>query len=309
VTAPKTGPAFDVVIAGDVYCDLIFTGLPALPRLGEELYAGAFAMQPGGVFITGAALARLGLRVGLCCWVGDDPFSQFTLDCFAAEGLSTALVQRMAGPLPTLSVSLSLPSDRAFVTYRAARPCPDPAAVLATTSFRHLHIPSLATLYDHPDIAALALERGASISLDCQCCPDVMAQPDVPERIMAAAPAVFLPNLDEALAITRATSAADALESLAAWAPTVITMGGEGALAGRGAERLSAGPLPVHAVDTTGAGDAFAAGYIYGLLTGASLAECLRLATVCGGLSTTAHGGATAAPTLAAVREWLARGW
>src|SRR5689334_2875516 len=121
-------------------------------------------MTPGGVFITGAALSRLGLRVGICCWLGDDPFSEFALRCFAQERLSTALVQRNPGPLPTLSISLSLPSDRSFVTYRAPRPCPDPAAVLRRTTFRHLHISSLPGLFEHPDLIELAHERGASIS-------------------------------------------------------------------------------------------------------------------------------------------------
>ena len=300
---------YDVVIAGDVYCDLVFTGLDAVPRLGEEVFARAFEMVPGGIFITGAALARLGLRPGLCSWLGDDPFSQFALSCFVAESLSTDLVQRMPGPLPTLSVALSLPTDRSFVTYRAPRPCPDPATVLARTTFRHLHVSSLSALYEHPDLVELAQARGATISLDCQCCPDEMAAPDVEARIRAARPAVFLPNLDEALALTGTTSATAALDRLVAWAPTVITMGGAGALAGWGTERLAQPPLPVGAVDTTGAGDAFAAGFIHGLLAGAAFPDCLRLATVCGGLSTTAHGGATAAPTLDTVRAWLARGW
>jgi sugar/nucleoside kinase (ribokinase family) len=305
----STTAEYDVVIAGDVYCDLIFTGLDTLPRLGEELFARAFEMTPGGVFITGAALARLGLRVGLCCWLGDDPFSEFALRCFAQEGLSTALVQRSPGPLPTLSVSLSLPSDRSFVSSRAPRPCPDPAAVLRRTTFRHLHISSLPGLFEHPDLVELAHERGAGISIDCQWAPDLIAAPDLADRLVAARPAVFLPNLDEALAITRAGDADDALDSLAAWVPTVITMGAAGALAGCDGERYALPALPVNAIDTTGAGDAFDAGFIYGLLHGLPFSECLRVATVCGGLSTTAHGGATAAPRWPQVQEWLARGW
>jgi sugar/nucleoside kinase (ribokinase family) len=298
-----------LVIAGDVYCDLIFTGLDTLPRLGEEHFAPAFEMVPGGVFITGAALARLGLRVGICCWLGDDPFSEFTLRCFAQEGLSTALVQRAPGPLPTLTVSLSQPSDRAFVTYRAPRPGSDPATVLRQTAFRHLHIPSLPGLFDHPDVIALAHEQGASISIDCQWNPDLIAAPDLADRLVAARPGVFLPNLHEALAITHTTAAADALESLAAWVPTVITLGPAGVLAGCDGERYALPALPVTAVDTTGAGDAFDAGFIYGLLQGLPFGECLRVGTVCGGLSTTAHGGATAAPRRPEVAAWLARGW
>jgi sugar/nucleoside kinase (ribokinase family) len=304
----STTPEYDVVIAGDVYCDLIFTGLDTLPRLGEEHFAPAFEMMPGGVFITGAALARLGLRVGIYCWLGDDPFSAFALGCFAQEGLSTALVQRAPGPLQTLTVSLSLPGDRAFVTYRAPRPF-DPVAVLRRITFGHLHIPSLPGLFDHPDMIALAHERGASISIDCQWSPALIAAPDLADRLVAARPAVFLPNLDEALAITHTTAATEALENLAAWVPTVITLGSAGVLAGCDGERYAVPALPVTAVDTTGAGDAFDAGFIYGLLHGLPFGECLRVGTVCGGLSTTAHGGATAAPRQAEVEAWLARGW
>ncbi len=300
---------YDVVIAGDVYCDLVFTGLDRIPRLGEERFARDFEMVPGGVFITAAALRRLGLEVGICCWLGDDPFSRFVLGCFADEGLSTALVQRMPGPLPTLTVALSLPADRAFLTYRAPRPCPDPAAVIARTTFRHMHVPSLAVLFDHPDLVDLARGRGAGVSLDCQSYPEQWAREEVAARVRAARPDVFLPNRDEALSLTGADTPSAALDALAAWAPTVITLGGDGALAAWDGRQLAQPALPIDAVDTTGAGDAFDAGFIYGLLQGAAFPECVRIATICGGLSTTARGGATAAPTLTTVQEWLARGW
>jgi sugar/nucleoside kinase (ribokinase family) len=64
----------------------------------------------------------------------------------------------------------------------------------------------------------------------------------------------------------------------------------------RGMERMHAGTFRVNAVDTTGAGDSFAAGFVHGLLAKRSLRECLLLANGTGALSTTGVGGTAAQP-------------
>ena len=83
--------SYDVVIAGDVFCDLIFTGLPRMPQLGEELFSTAFDIVPGGVYITAVTLRRLGLSVGVFCHMGSDPFSRFVVEQMEAEGRAKEL--------------------------------------------------------------------------------------------------------------------------------------------------------------------------------------------------------------------------
>ena len=104
-------------------------------------------------------------------------------------------------------------------------------------------------------------------------------------------------NETELRAITGLTDLEAALRSLDI--PTVaVKLGARGALARRGAEFASAPIVPVEVVDTTGAGDSFDAGFIYGHLAVWDLARTLRFAAVCGSLSTRGVGGTTAQPTL-----------
>ena len=65
-------PGVRVVVAGPVYCDLVFGGLDRLPRLGEERFAPTFRVAAGGSAITAIALRRLGHVVTLASEVGDD---------------------------------------------------------------------------------------------------------------------------------------------------------------------------------------------------------------------------------------------
>jgi sugar/nucleoside kinase (ribokinase family) len=91
-----------------------------------------------------------------------------------------------------------------------------------------------------------------------------------------------------------------ALDRLAQAGPAVaVKLGSQGAIARRGHEVAQAASLPVAVVDTTGAGDSFDAGFIYGYLAGWELSRSLRLACVCGALSTRAAGGTAAQPALA----------
>ena len=87
----------------------------------------------------------------------------------------------------------------------------------------------------------------------------------------------------------------------------VVKLGSRGAVARQGDKVLHAESIPVIVVDTTGAGDTFDAGFIYGYLSGWELARMLRLACVCGSLSTQGVGGTAAQPTLAEALKALSQ--
>ena len=189
------------------------------------------------------------------------------------EDLDLSLVQPFDGPMRTLTASLSFAEDRSFVSFADPRPGePNLAELVSNYDFRHLHVHWLGQLWDHPSLIEMARKQGASISLDCQCCPDVMLRPDLPEKLGLVD--VFMPNRVEALQVAGTDDLEEALRKLASQAPTVIIkLGGEGVVACQDDEEVRMRAMPVDAVDTTGAGDAFAGGYIYGLLSGMSFAE------------------------------------
>jgi sugar/nucleoside kinase (ribokinase family) len=79
----------------------------------------------------------------------------------------------------------------------------------------------------------------------------------------------------------------------------VIKLGAEGAMLQNGDKGLFRPSISVNVVDTIGAGDSFDAGFLYGYLNHWELEKSLRLATICGALSTKPPGGTAAQPTLA----------
>ncbi|GAC1653146.1 MAG: hypothetical protein NVS4B8_28490 [Herpetosiphon sp.] len=79
----------------------------------------------------------------------------------------------------------------------------------------------------------------------------------------------------------------------------IFACGAAGGIARRGSEVATAAGISVNVIDTTGAGDSFDAGFVYGYLHGWSLERTVRLACACGSLSTRAAGGTAAQATLA----------
>jgi sugar/nucleoside kinase (ribokinase family) len=234
---------------------------------------------------------------------GDDPVGRFVLGELQARGIDTTRC-RIHDSLPTgLSVILSGPDERAILTalgtIDALRAADVPADALAQA--RHVHVASLylqhALRPDVPRLFAAARRAGATTSLDTNWDPS--DRWDTLEAALAETD-VFMPNAAEACRIARADDVDEALDRLAARVGTVaVKLGAGGAIARRGEQRAAAGAPAVEAVDTTGAGDTFGAGFLAGLLGGRPLADALRLAVACGSLSTRAAGGTGAQPTLA----------
>ena len=291
MTAPDTDRP-DVLLHGAYFCDLIFGGLPELPQLGRDIFSSTFDVAPGGAFYTAQALHRLGLDTRWMCDVGDDMFSRTVEEAALASGMDTSLFQRHQGPMRRLAAVFSFAHDRGFISYTDGElPSALPLDEMQAMQPRCLLLACIAYWPNLSKLTDLPRRNSTLVYMDCQDTSLTLATPGLANALRHVD--VFSPNADEALRLTGAPTVDNALARLAEFAPTVvIKCGSRGAVAQRGDEVEEAPPIPVAAVDTTGAGDCFNAGCVYGLLRGAPLADCLRYGNIVGGLSTTGPGGA-----------------
>jgi sugar/nucleoside kinase (ribokinase family) len=293
---------FDVLVVGELNADLILRGdvTPAFGQV-EKLVDDATLTIGSSSAICACGLARLGLKVGFMGKVGDDHFGHFMRDALSERGIDTAGIVIDSSLKTGLTVVLSRAEDRAILTYSGS------IATLRWTDLdlsfldqaRHLHLGSYFLLDslrpDVPRLLAEAIARGLTVSLDINYDPaekwagvtEVLPQIDL-----------FLPNQTELLAITRRSNVESALAALDRHVLVAVKLGERGAIAQHGDQQTRAEGLRVKVVDTTGAGDSFDAGFIFGFLNKWELSKTLRFACICGSLSTRAAGGTDAQPSL-----------
>jgi len=283
-----------VLCLGRTYCDIIFTGLHEMPALGRERFAdNVTIVAGGGAYITAAHLASLGRPAALLTRLGLDPLSQSLNTELEASGIDLSFVERSsdAGPQPT--VALVKDGERAFVSKRAggSRPATLEQA-LSADDVVHLHIAEFATLKDTPEVIALARSFGLTISLDPSWDDELIRRDSDFFEICAGIDLLF-PNLEEGKALTGESKDEAILQSLRERFPLVVLKRGErGAVASYGSTCASAEALRVNVVDTTGAGDAFNAGFLHAWLDTSDLERSLAAGIEAGGLAVQAPGGA-----------------
>jgi sugar/nucleoside kinase (ribokinase family) len=288
----------DVVVVCEINVDIVVTGLAGPPEFGAERLVEDVTLTAGssGV-LTATNLADLGLRVGVCGLVGDDLFGRYMLEHLDRHGIDRSGVVVDPTQRTGAGVLLSTPHDRAILAFAGAMA----RFALHDVRFdvigraRHLHISSYflqAAL--RPGVPALlAKARALGLSTSADTGHDPAERWDV-DPLLAGLD-LFLPNEVEARAISGASDAAAALAWLAARVPTfAVKCGASGAMAASGTQRVNLPAFAVAVRDTTGAGDAFDAGFISAWLAGADLADCVRRGNACGAL-TAAHVGGSGA--------------
>jgi len=282
-----------IICAGRCYTDLVFTGLDRLPEAGREHYGKAITLAPGGgAFITAAHLAGLGQRVVLATALGDDAVSRAMRAQIERAGAELLAETFQDGP--QLTVSLAIGEDRAMVTHRAgpAVPATLRARLRAAT---HLHLAELATLLEAPWLLPAARDAGCTVSLDVAWDDAALADPRA--RALAGAVDLLLPNEAEAEALGGSADTVAQLDVLAAnGAVVAIKRGAQGAACRAGGQTWWADALPASVVDATGAGDAFAAGFLDAWLAAGDPAAALARGIAAGTLAVAQPGGATRVP-------------
>jgi len=295
---------YDVLVAGEYYCDLIFTGLSTTPAYGEEIIASGLSTRPGGCYNMALGLTRLGLRAAWAADFGTDLFSRLVLDTAKADGIDPVAFRQLGRPAPMVSAAFADTRDRGFITYRGADVLPPDLDLIARLRPRWL-LQSFRYTSEWLRFIWAAKDSGISIFGDCNGDDVTLQCAGVREFIGLCD--VFSPNETEALRLTGTASVDAALDALIEITPAVlIKRGANGVTASIDGRRYDETAPAVEVVDTVGAGDAFAAGYLAGVLWDLPVAGQLRAAVACGTLSTTGAGN-SANPTAAELNAFVDR--
>jgi sugar/nucleoside kinase (ribokinase family) len=289
----------DVIVVGEIYVDHVMSGFPAWPAPGEESYASAYAREVGGgAANTACGLARLGRVVELVGVVGVDERSWIE-SRIGEFGVRSALTQDIVPTGTTVAVSSEV--DRAYFTYHGANvhlmdllAGDDTLAWLVRARHVHFALPLTAALAAR--ILPVLEQAGCTTSIDAGFQPEWLRDP-TSDAIFQGVTYV-LPNEKEAGLMTGSDDA-EAYFTLARqrrFRSAILKIGSRGAIADVAGRMVTVSPPPVMPHDTTGAGDAFNAGFIDALLDGAGLQHALQRGCICGALSTQAAGALAGLP-------------
>lgn len=295
-------PLFDILIAGEINPDLILAGdvKPEFNQVEKLIDSATLTIgSSSAIFSCGAA--RLGLKIAFIGVCGKDVFGRFMLDEMQKRNVDVSNVIVRDGQTG-LSVILSTGTDRAILTHMglisALQASDIPDALLRQT--RHLHVASyfLQTNLQPslPDLFRRARELGLTTSLDTNYDP---SEKWIGFDELLSVTNVFLPNEKEAKSLSGKMDIDLAAEELGFRVDTLaVKLGPDGALGVSASKKVRVTSIPVKVMDTVGAGDSFNAGFLYGYLHKWDLEKALRLACICGALSTQKAGGTEAQPTL-----------
>jgi sugar/nucleoside kinase (ribokinase family) len=250
-------------------------------------------------------LANLGVETGFIGKIGTDDMGKVFLDDMAAAGINAHLSQAHV-PTGRAIALISPDAERTFATYLGAaiELRRDDLSYELFSQYQLFHIEGY-IVQNHSfleDALKLAQLNGLQISLDLASYNVVDQNREFLVEMLREYVDIVFANEDEARSLT-GKEPADALEDMMGMCGiAVVKVGKEGSLVGGrwsavggqrsavggrrsavGGQFYEIGVLPVNSIDTTGAGDLYAAGFLYGLVQGYSLDKCGRIGAILAG--------------------------
>jgi sugar/nucleoside kinase (ribokinase family) len=304
----------EVLCAGIVVADHVCTPISHVPAAGELVMADGMLLTIGGCAANAAVdLVNMGVRTAIVGRVGGDIFGRIVADLLREHGVDTSAlnVSAQADTSQTLIINVA-GQDRRFVHTFGANAdfsaADIPQDLLSRCRVLYLGGYLLMPNVAHDELAAVFAEArraGVKTVLDVATPGKADYLPRL--RGLLSHVDVFLPNNHEAELITGESDVlrqAEVFRSLGA-GTVVITMGSNGAVLAQEGLRLRSGVFSVPYVDGSGGGDAFDAGFIYGLLQGYGPEDCLRVGSALGASCVRAIGTTPGVFTRAECEEFI----
>ncbi|MEO3814112.1 ribokinase [Sphaerisporangium sp. B11E5] len=286
-----------ISVFGSANMDLV-AYTPVAPRRGETVTGRSFATVPGGKGANQAVAAARASGAGAAFIgaVGDDAFGPVLRGALAGAGVDVSRLRVVPGSSGIAHIVVDDDGGNSIVVIPGANgtvtgPTAEDLDVIARSDALLLQL-------ELPMEAVVAAARAATVPVVLTPAPAA----ELPPELLAAV-GLIVPNEHEAAAITGHADPGEALEALLELVPeAVITLGAQGARYGsRTGERLHVPAVPVRAVDTTAAGDAFAGALAVARAEGRPAPEALRFAATAAALSVRRPGAGTSMPARAEI--------
>jgi ribokinase len=300
-----------VLVVGSLNMDLVVR-MPQIPHPGETLLGGVFKTFPGGKGANQAvAAARLGARVTMIGYVGNDGFGREMLDMLTSEGIDNTYVK--IHPSLATGVALIQVDDQGRNSIAVASGANFELtsqdvenAIRSIGHFDAVVMPLEIPLEAVRATSKMASEQGAKVLLNPA--PAQILDPALLELVD-----VLLPNEYEAALMTGLpplksdADARNAAEKLLALGPksVIITLGSQGAMLFEKNMESNITAFPVDVVDTTAAGDCFVGALAVALCEGKPLASAAEFASAAAAISVTRNGAQPSLPHREEVMEFM----
>jgi len=289
----------DVVCMGILVADVLARPVDAFPQRGKLILADQMELHMGGCAAnTGLGLGRLGVDTAIIGKVGKDGFGDFVKGFLEKQGMDvTGIARSETRNTSATMVMVASDAERSFIHYTGANADIHESdidfSVIEGAKILHYAGALLMPGFDGPP-AASVLRRAKQMGVTT--CIDTAW--DSTGKWMETLDEVFkytdiaLPSIEEARMLTGKHDAPDVAAALMEYGVKVVALksGSEGCYVRTADEEIRMPIFKVDAVDATGAGDAFAAGFIAGMVMEWSLEDTARLANAVGALCCTAMG-------------------
>ncbi len=286
---------------GKLNVDLLYAGMPRIPNEGEEIYCKDFKVcLGGGLPATMINCSRLGVPSKIATFLGDDMFSEFAKGELIKSGTQFTQFKSNSYPLNVTSAIITQ-RDRTFVSYGG---CEEYSDEMLEQIYEQLKGSKIVAMQERilpvykklkADGTILVLDTGYSEDMSLEKYRDLFELADY-----------FTPSLDETEKICGTRDYERALKLLNQYFEKPIVKLGKEGCAGLDGEVFTVANIPEFScVDATGAGDAFLAGFIYGLYRDLPFKECILAGNITGGKCVTGIGCLTEYITAEEIEKYL----
>ena len=275
---------------GKTNVDLLFEGMPRLPLEGEEIFTDKFSLcLGGGVPGTMVTLSRLGVKTKNVTELSSEMFSRFALDEFKKAGCEPINIYDGDKVAVNITAAAITPKDRTFWSYGNINEKADPEKIYQGLTGAK----AVAMHESYLDVYRKLKNEGSIVILDTGFVEDMSLEKYEPMLEIAD---YFLPNRTETLRLTGEADPKKAAVVLSKYLDKVIVkLDSEGCLIYRDGEFIFVKSIDEFVrVDSTGAGDAFFAGFMYGIMKDEPIEKCALYGNITGGKCVTAVGCTTA---------------